>query len=321
VGIPVRPLKGFLVIRLVTGPLGTGKSYYGVRKATDGLREGKLVVTNFAMSEGWVDAAIRHGYLFKNSAKLDHRVELARRRHIQVSSLEELMKVRVGHEEPWAEPMFNADGTPWLDAQGEQRWRVKEGSCIVILDEAHRWMNARSWSQKGREGILNFFALARKNGFVVYLIAQRAQNMDVQVRELFEDHIRLNNLKRSVRVYGIPIVPFNAFIATWWNHAYPDAPNKYERYRLDYRKNLYDTMDTGSFGQPDDGRGQGVILIPPPRGPGPRPDAPTGGASAAPAAGAPAGAPAGSDDARREDEDGGWYQGDFPTAPDPALGS
>ncbi len=309
------------MIRLVTGPLGTGKSYYGVRKATDALREGKLVVTNFAMSEGWMDVALRHGYLFKHTRKLDDRVAKARRRHLQVFSLEELMRVRVAHEAPFAEPKFNADGTPWIEPDtGRQRWVPKEGSCVVILDEAHRWMNARSWSQKGREGILNFFALARKEGFVVYLIAQRAENMDVQVRELFEDHIRLNNLKRSVRVWGIPVVPFNAFIATWWNHAYPDFPNKFERYRLDYRKRLYDTMDTGSFGQGVMSR-EGAILVPTPLdAPSPTDSPPTGGPAPS-GAGPRDGLAAGRVDEERGPEGGVFFPGDFPTSPDPALGS
>ncbi len=42
------------MIRLVTGPLGTGKSYYGVRKAVEGLERGKIVITNFAMEDDWV---------------------------------------------------------------------------------------------------------------------------------------------------------------------------------------------------------------------------------------------------------------------------
>ncbi len=75
----------------------------------------------------------------------------------------------------------------------------------------------------------------------------RAENLDVQVRELFEDHIQLNNLRRSARMVGIPVIPFNFFIAGWRNHAYPDEVIKTERYRLGWEKNLYDTMDTLSF--------------------------------------------------------------------------
>jgi hypothetical protein len=252
------------MIRLVTGPLGTGKSYYGVRKACDAIREGRLVVTNFALSPDWIDQAVRHGYVFKHRARLDERVALAERRYLRVRSLEELMRVRVAPVEPHSRPVFHRDGSPWITESGTQLWQPREGAAVIILDEAHRWMNARSWSREGREQLLNYFALARKRGFVIYLIAQRAENMDVQVRELFEDHIRLNNLKRSVRVWGIPIVPFNAFIASWWSHHYPDFPNKYERYRLDYRRHLYDTMETASFGGLEQDAVASPLLLPGP---------------------------------------------------------
>src|ERR1044072_5181264 len=118
---------------------------------------------------------MHHRVLGRHRRGLRRRVERFEGRYKRVHSLEELMKVRVRPEPPFAVP--NRRG----------KMVVKEGCCVVILDEAHRWMNARSWSQQGREDILEWFALARKRGFEVYLIAQRAENLDVQVRELFED--------------------------------------------------------------------------------------------------------------------------------------
>jgi hypothetical protein len=224
-----------MVIRLVTGPLGTGKSYYGVRKAVEGLREGKLVATNFDLVPDWIDQVVRHGRLRKRTRRLDDRVERFSKRYIRISTMQELRELRIRPEPPWAQELEPG------------KWVLKEGSLVVLLDESHRWMNARSWSREGREELLEFFALARKLGMVIYLIAQRAENLDVQVRELFEDHIRLNNLRRSARVLGIPVIPFNFFVAGWRNHAYPDEVVKTERYRLGWEKRLYDTMDTVSF--------------------------------------------------------------------------
>ena len=223
------------MIRLVTGPLGTGKSYYGVRKAAQAIREGKMVATNFDLVDDWIDQVVRHGRLRKRSRKLDERSERFSKRYIRIETMHELMELRVRPEEPWAREIEPG------------KWQVKEGVLVVLLDEAHRWMNARSWSREGREELLEFFALARKLGMEVYLIAQRAENLDVQVRELFEDHIHLNNLRRSARALGIPVIPFNFFIAGWRNHAYPDEVIKTERYRLGWEKRLYDTMDTVSF--------------------------------------------------------------------------
>jgi hypothetical protein len=237
------------IIRLVTGPLGTGKSYYAVRKAVEQLLFGKMIITNFSLREDWVQRAVTHGKIRKRSKRLREKVDRFERRYLRVHSLEELMRVRVRPEEPFARKLPNGE------------WQVKEGACVVFLDEAHRWMNARGWSQKGREEILEWFALARKRGFTVYLLSQRRENLDVQVRELFEDHIELINMKRSVRVLGIPVVPFNLFLAIWRNHGYPKEIQKRELYRLKWVKDLYDTMDTSSFGETGVVPG-GVIQLP-----------------------------------------------------------
>ncbi len=234
-GASVTYLPAFGMIRLVTGPLGTGKSYYGVRKAVQAILNGKLVATNFDLVDDWVEQAVRRGHLFKHTRKLDDRVDRFSRRYIRINTMQELRELRVTPEAPWAKEI-----RPGV-------WVLKEGSLVVILDESHRWMNARSWSREGREELLEFFALARKLGMEIYLIAQRAENLDVQVRELFEDHIHLNNLRRSARMLGIPVIPFNFFIAGWRNHAYPDEVIKTERFRLGWECRLYDTMDTVSF--------------------------------------------------------------------------
>jgi hypothetical protein len=289
------------MIRLVTGPLGTGKSYYGVRKAVQALVGGKLVATNFDMQPDWIDRAVRHGHLLKKSAKLDERVERFQARYIRITTMQELRELRVRPEEPWARELRPG------------QWVLKEGSLVVILDESHRWMNARSWSREGREELLEFFALARKLGMEIYLIAQRAQNLDVQVRELFEDHIQLVNLRRSARVLGIPIIPFNFFIAGWRNHAYPDEVIKTERYKLGWEKDLYDTMDTVSFTEGEKSEGSALYL--------PRPtdqppdDRPEGGAAALAAQppGPPSPAFAGPVAVAPP--------GHVPPAPDPSLGA
>ncbi len=294
------------MIRLVTGPLGTGKSYYGVKKAVEAMERGKIVITNFGMEPDWVAQVLRRGKVRKHSDRLEERIERFEARYHRVDSLPELMRVRIRPVPPFAQERKRGV------------WQLREGSAVVILDESHRWMNARGWTQSGREEILEFFALARKLGFHVYLLAQRAENLDVQVRELFEDHICLNNLKKSVRILGLPVVPFNFFVASWRNHAYPKEVVKYERYRLRWFKRLYDTMDTASFGLRDD-RGDDELLLPrsltdvgstdgPPDG---------GSASAGPPAGPPAlPPPAGEREARPLAEPGFER-----VPPDPALGA
>lgn len=287
------------MIRLVTGPLGTGKSYYGVRKAAEAIRAGKLVATNFDLAPDWVDQVVRRGHLRKRSGKLDERVERFSRRYIRIETMQELRELRIRPEDPWAREL-----RPGV-------WVLKEGSLVVILDESHRWMNARSWSREGREELLEFFALARKLGMEIYLIAQRAENLDVQVRELFEDHIQLVNLRRSARLMGIPVIPFNFFIAGWRNHAYPDEVIKTERYRLGWEKDLYDTMDTVSFTEGEKAEGSALFL---PRSTDQQPNAEDEAADAPPGAAALAPpSPATADGELPADP------GERPAVPDPAL--
>jgi hypothetical protein len=297
-------LPSFGIIRLVTGPLGTGKSYYGVRKAVEAMQRGKIVITNFSMEPDWVRQVVTRGKLRKETPKLEERIARFERRYLRVDSLPELMKVRIRPEAPFA----------FERKPGE--WVLKEGSGVVLLDEAHRWMNARGWTEEGRKEILEFFALARKLGFHVYLIAQRAENLDVQVRELFEDHVHLNNLKRSVRVLGLPVVPMNFFVASWRNHAYPQEVVKFERYRLRWFKRLYDTMDTRSFGLTDFGDGSQLLL--PRRAPsdGDPDGTPDGGTAwAVPPAVAPASPPADESSVQLPVAD----PGHLVVPPDPAL--
>ncbi len=287
------------MIRLVTGPLGTGKSYYGVRKAAQAIREGKLVATNFDMVDDWVDQVVRHGRFRKNTRKLDDRAERFRRRYFRIETMQELRELRVRPEAPWAKEVQ------------PNKWVLKEGSLVVLLDEAHRWMNARSWSREGREELLEFFALARKLGMEIYLIAQRAENLDVQVRELFEDHIQLNNLRRSARMLGIRVIPFNFFIAGWRNHAYPDEIIRTERYRLGWERRLYDTMDTVSFTEGRKTEGSSLWL---PRPSDEQPDdGPEDGVAA------PAAAPPGPPSPAVAGPAPGVDPGHHPPAPDPAL--
>jgi len=245
------------LIRLVTGPLGTGKSYYMVKTGVEALEMGKMLVTNFDMQPDWAERVARRRRIRPNGPRARAYRDSLERRYLRVESLEELMQLRLRREKPFVKEkkgkvLKGPDGEPVL----------KEGQCVVLLDEAHRWMNARSWSKEGREAILEYFALARKRGMVVYLGSQRAENLDVQVRELFEDHIQLENLKYSARLMGLRVIPFNWFLAAWSNHGWPNRYVKEERYLLKWYRHLYDTMDTGSFSEVADRGDGGQLLLP-----------------------------------------------------------
>lgn len=242
------------MIALVTGQPGAGKSYYSVRKIVTALEAGKSVVTNVALEDGWALKAARSNLTTRlipgRSAAKAARYE---RMTFVSEDLDELFAVR-------------------LAGKGE-------GRGTMVLDEAHNWLNSRTWDAddtgqkltkaeavQARLKIVRFFSQHRKLGYDVFLITQDALNLDRQVRSLFEYHVKLKNL-RNFKVGGIPVMPCNLFLALWfWNDGAKTIVKR-ECYRLNMGvANLYDTYAL-SHGMEDVDE-QALVL---PRPPPPRP--------------------------------------------------
>jgi zona occludens toxin len=206
------------VIAIVTGPPGSGKSYYAVRKMIDSLEAGKYVATNLALEDDWIPRAVnRHPLRW---AMPGRRAALKRR---------------------WSEHSIHCAGDDALNELLNIRLRGRgEGRGVMVLDEAHHWMNARTWKDEDRLRLLRFFSSHRHFGWDVYLLTQDLHNIDRQVRALFEYHITLRNL-RKMKVAGIPVSPVNLFLAIWQWHSGAKSIVKREAYRLNYAAKLYDT--------------------------------------------------------------------------------
>jgi zona occludens toxin (predicted ATPase) len=246
-------------ITFVTGTPGAGKSYYAVRRIKAALERGQVVATNVALHDGWATAIARSnpftrlvpGRVRKKAARYEQRL-------IVSDDLDELFRVR-------------------LHGDGESRG-------VMVLDEAHNWMNGRSWDVDETGGternarsvavnrrmtVVKFFTQHRKLGWEVVLITQAAENLDAQVRRLCEFNTRLRNL-RQFKVAGITLFPFNLFIAIKvWNDPSKSIMSR-EVFRLHRRTaRLYDTMAL-SHGLEDDA--SDAIWMPrPPQSAGGRP--------------------------------------------------
>jgi hypothetical protein len=121
-----------------------------------------------------------------------------------------------------------------------------ESRGVMVLDEAHDWMNSRAWQQDDRMEFVRWFSRHRKLGWDVYLVTQYLTNIDSQVRNLCEYHVTLLNLRNGLKVAGVPLCPVNVFLAVWrWNGGAAAQQNVSKRNvnRLTpWIANLYDTF-------------------------------------------------------------------------------
>jgi len=219
-------------INLRTGQPGHGKSYGCVRVIRDSLERGEYVATNIRLIDERTEEQIAAGEP-PTWARIMARTNLFRRlipgrwramalRFVErvyfIEDLAELQKLRLP-------PCGKCRGC--RKGPGCQ----KEGRGRAVLDEAHQWLNARTWDVdetgqastkaegvKRRLSIVKFFATHRHRGWHIELITQDEGNLDRQVRGLFEYHTHLKNLRRY-KVLGLfPIVPVNVFVAvTHWH--------------------------------------------------------------------------------------------------------
>lgn len=258
------------MIALVTGPPGSGKSYYAVRKLAQALEAGKYVATNVELApDAARRVANRNVFRWLRWGRRRRMADLFASRTYVAEDLGELFKLRL----PGG----------------------KEGRGVMVLDEAHTWLNSRNWGDGDREAIVKFFTRHRKLGWDIYLITQDADMLDKQVRCLFEYHVHLRNLRKARLLGVIPFVPFNLFLGiwTWFATGSRQVVNR-ECYVLGWQRKLYDTHQL-AFGAdveddviwlprplPAQGVGGGERSEPPPANPAPAP-APDAGSRRPPA--------------------------------------
>ncbi len=149
----------------VEGKLGTGKTKFAVWRASEAIRAGRRVASN-------VD--LRTDIL----CKVGQRSSFIRLPDKPTAFDLEAM----GHGNP--------------DSYDEDR------NGVLILDELGTWLNARSFQDKTRAGLLDWLIHARKHGWDVYLIVQDAGMIDKQVREALIEYackcIRLDKVRLPI---------------------------------------------------------------------------------------------------------------------------
>jgi Zonular occludens toxin (Zot) len=219
-----------VAITLVTGPPGTGKTWYCVRQMLRAVEKGQFVATNIELRPGWqyVLAKRRRPWSKAAASRLADKYD---KLLYTSTDLDELMSLRLP---PCGKCKSCKKGEPC----------GKEGRGLVVLDEAHEWLNTRTLGQDrdGRARIVTWSSHHRKFGWNVQLVTQDDKRIDVQVRGNHEYHKKLKNL-RKVPILGFHPFP-NLFVAhTYW-HGQARKRDRVglEMYRLTKLANLYDTM-------------------------------------------------------------------------------
>ena len=109
-------------LNYVTGPMGAGKSLYGVRCIVDALISGRYCVTNIELVPDAPERIAQHYSRLSTSRKRQAIADKCRRYYVHETKLEEAIRYR-------------------LPGKGEARG-------VVMWDEGHNDLNNRSWRER-----------------------------------------------------------------------------------------------------------------------------------------------------------------------------
>jgi hypothetical protein len=207
-------------LNYVTGPMGAGKSLYGVRRIVAHVTAGRYAVTNVELLPGWSERVAWRVARLRSKSKRARIAERLESFYIYETELEKAMRYR-------------------LPGRGEARG-------VFVWDETHNDLNNRSWRDEGRAPILEWATQLRKLGYVGFLLSQHADNTDAALRRVCGFQVRLQNQKEQTRLLGLRVTPWPLFLAAWYPTNIPlgtkARPTKVERYFLGWHRHLYDTF-------------------------------------------------------------------------------
>lgn len=204
-----------MTIELFTGFVGSGKSYAATKIGIN--------IADARFGKTWVVAN------FPIKSKKQRRIFKTKK-----SKVKESRWIYKNNENLTVEYL--------MELSLERGFNKKEGSCLVIFDEASIPFNARSWNDKNRLKWIEFLSQSRKFGYDFIFITQDAKMLDKQIRALCEyevQHKKLNNMMyfKWLSIFRITLFGGVAF----WN----GVKNSKGSLRLYfYSKKIADRYDT-----------------------------------------------------------------------------
>ncbi|WP_251978749.1 zonular occludens toxin domain-containing protein [Salinicola avicenniae] len=141
-----------MAVYVVTGKLGAGKTLVAVGKIKDKLDRGCPVATNLDL---------RLNKLIGEKARQSRVYRIPDK-----PSLDDLEAIGNGND------TYNEN---------------KNG--LLVLDECGTWFNSRSWADKSRQAVIDWFLHARKLGWDIIFLIQDLSIMDKQARVALAEHV------------------------------------------------------------------------------------------------------------------------------------
>lgn len=109
---------------------------------------------------------------------------------------------------------------------------------LVVIDEAHIWLNARDWDKQSRE-LLTFLTQSRKCFTDIIFISQSALNMDKQIMRLVQYIWRFRDMKKW-RIAGIGIAwPLDQFLKIQYDQDGKTVMDRFLEFKEKAVYNLY----------------------------------------------------------------------------------
>ncbi len=143
-----------MAVHVVTGKLGSGKTLVAVGKIQDKLVSGCKVATN-------LDLRIHKFPRVGVNAKSPRIMRIPDK-----PNLEDLIAIGKGN-----------------DSYDENK------NGLLVLDECGTWFNSRSWADKQRQSVIDWFLHARKLGWDIIFLIQDLSIMDKQARVALAEHV------------------------------------------------------------------------------------------------------------------------------------
>lgn len=136
-------------------------------------------------------------------------------------------------------------------------WNEKEGSALVIFDEASIPFNSRSWNAKDRLDWIKFLTQSRKFGYDFIFITQDAKMLDKQIRSLCEYEVQYKKLNNMMYFSWLSIFRITLFAGvSFWN----GVTRSKGQLRLYFYKSSvadrYDTLNLFDYGTDDSTSGE-----------------------------------------------------------------